>query len=207
MATTYTVTYDFVTDTTAVADNVDQNFTDVLTALNAFDASNLASGTVPLARISGLTSTQCAAAFFKDEDDMASDSATAVSSQQAIKAYVTTQAASVWTHDGTQVYDTTAPQSWTDVDLSAYVGSNRAFVFLKCKSPDGTMELRFRTNGATEEIGYQAGASYNGAGCSGGTIAGGNIIYVTLETDASGIVELKSKEARDLDVWLEGYVK
>lgn len=92
MATTYTVTTTFATDTTAVASQVNQNFTDVLTALNSFNASNLDSTTtVPLTCISGLTSSQCAAAFFKDEDAMTSDSATAVSSQQAIKAYVTTQ--------------------------------------------------------------------------------------------------------------------
>ena len=89
MATTYTVTNSLVADTTAIASNINQNNTDLLTALNSFDAGNLASGTVPLARISGLTATQLAAAAFKDEDDMASDSATAVSSQQAIKAHVT----------------------------------------------------------------------------------------------------------------------
>lgn len=87
MGTTYTVTNDFVTDTTAVADQVDANFTDILTAINALDAGNLASGTVALARISSLTSTQMAAAFFKDEDAMTSDSATAVASQQSVKAY------------------------------------------------------------------------------------------------------------------------
>ena len=89
MATTYTVTNTFIADTNAIAGEVNQNNTDLLTALNSFDAGNLGSGTVPLARISGLTATQLAAAAFKDEDDMASDSATAVSSQQAIKAHVT----------------------------------------------------------------------------------------------------------------------
>ena len=59
---TYSVTNTFTADTTAVASEVNQNFTDVLTALNAFDAGNLSSGTVPLARISGLTVTQLAAA-------------------------------------------------------------------------------------------------------------------------------------------------
>lgn len=88
MATTYTVTTSFSADTTAIASEVNQNFTDVLTALNALDAANL-TGTIALARISNLTSSQMASTYFKDEDDMASDSATAVSSQQAIKAHVT----------------------------------------------------------------------------------------------------------------------
>jgi len=64
---TYTVTNTFTADTTAVASEVNQNFTDVLTALNAFDASNLASGTVPLARISGLTVAQLAASTLVTE--------------------------------------------------------------------------------------------------------------------------------------------
>lgn len=84
---TYTVTNSFSADTTAIASEVNQNFTDVLTALNSFDAANL-TGTISLARISNLTYTQMSSAFFKDEDDMASNSATAVSSQQALKAYI-----------------------------------------------------------------------------------------------------------------------
>jgi len=89
MATTYTVTYPFSADTTAVATEVNQNFTDVLTALNDFDASNCDdTKTLPLGCISNLTSAQMASTFFKDEDDMASNSATAVASQQSIKAYV-----------------------------------------------------------------------------------------------------------------------
>ena len=88
MGTTYTVTNDFTVNTTAVADQVDANFTDILNAINALDAGNLASGTVALARISGLTSTQCASDFFKDEDSFASASATNVYSGESIKAYV-----------------------------------------------------------------------------------------------------------------------
>lgn len=90
MATTHTVTNDFTVDTYAVADQVDANFNDILAYLDDFDASNVKkSGTyVPVANITGLTSTQMAAAFFKDEDAMTSDSATAVASQQSVKAYV-----------------------------------------------------------------------------------------------------------------------
>lgn len=87
---TYTVTTSFSANTTAIASEVNQNFTDVLTALNALDAANL-TGTIALARISNLTSSQMAAAFFKDEDDMASNSATAVASQQSLKKYVDDQ--------------------------------------------------------------------------------------------------------------------
>lgn len=88
MATTYSVTTSFSSDTTAIGSEVNQNFTDVLTALNSFDITNT-TGTIALARISDLTATQMASTFFKDEDNMASDSATAVASQQSIKAHVT----------------------------------------------------------------------------------------------------------------------
>ncbi len=87
-AETYSITYTFVANETAVANQMNTNFNNILDAINAFNAANLTSGILPLARISGLTSTQMAAAFFKDEDAMTSDSATAVSSQQAIKAHV-----------------------------------------------------------------------------------------------------------------------
>lgn len=96
MATTYTVTTTFSANTTAIASEVNQNFTDVLTALNSFDATNL-TGTIALARISDLTSTQMASAFFKDEDDMSSNLDTAVASQQSVKAYADTVAAAAMT--------------------------------------------------------------------------------------------------------------
>lgn len=93
MATTYTVTHTFVADTTAVASEVNQNFTDVLTALNAFDASNLSSNSVPLARITGLTTTQFAANVIDTDDTLAADSDTRIASQSATKSYVDAQVA------------------------------------------------------------------------------------------------------------------
>ncbi len=84
---TYTVTNTFVADTTAVASEVNQNFTDVLAALNSFDASNLGSGTVPLARISGLTTTQFAANVVDTDGTLSANSDTRLSSQKAIKTY------------------------------------------------------------------------------------------------------------------------
>lgn len=89
MSTTYTVTHTFVADTTAVASEVNQNFTDVLSALNALDASNLSSNTVPLARIAGLTTTQFAANVIDTDDTLAADSDTRIASQSATKTFVT----------------------------------------------------------------------------------------------------------------------
>jgi hypothetical protein len=92
MATTYTVTNTFTDGTTAVASEVSQNFTDVLTALNAYDASNLASGTVPVARISGLTTTQIAAAtlVIESEGITSNDNDTTWPTSAAVKDYTDT---------------------------------------------------------------------------------------------------------------------
>lgn len=87
MATTYTVTNTFTADTAAVASQVNQNFTDILAALNAFDASNLSSGTVPLARIAGLTTTQFAANVIDVDGTLAANSDTRIASQKAAKTY------------------------------------------------------------------------------------------------------------------------
>lgn len=84
---TYTVTNTFTSGTTAVASEVNQNFTDVLTALNAFDASNCSSGTLPLARISGLTVSQLAAATLVTEAEGidSNDSDTKIATCAAVK--------------------------------------------------------------------------------------------------------------------------
>lgn len=122
---TYTVTNSFSADTTAIASQVNQNFTDVLEALNSFDAANL-TGTISLARISNLTSTQMASAFFKDEDDMASNSATAVSSQQALKAYVDAQIAANKTIGGDPTTDDSESQPMAKAH--AYLTQTAGFV-------------------------------------------------------------------------------
>jgi hypothetical protein len=89
MATTYTITNSFTAGTTAVASQVNQNFTDILTAINGLDAANLTSNSVPLARISGLTTTQFAANVVDTDDTLAADSDTRLPSQSAVKDYVT----------------------------------------------------------------------------------------------------------------------
>lgn len=89
MATTYTITNSFTAGTTAVASQVNQNFTDILTAINGLDAANLTSNSVPLARISGLTTTQFAASVVDTDDTLAADSDTRLPSQSAVKDYVT----------------------------------------------------------------------------------------------------------------------
>jgi len=186
MATTYTVTTSFTADTTAVASEVNQNFTDVLTALNALDASNLASGTVAVARISNLTSTQMASTYFLDEDDMASDSATAVASQQSLAAYVT---ARNLTYDGTEIFNSTAPTTYTDLDIAtlASLTAQRMLVHLKViTTTSGGRVFEFRPNGETATT---AGGTSEDAGTGGCILAQNEAGYITILTDTSGVVE------------------
>ena len=89
---------------------------------------------------------------------------------------------------GTQVYDAAAPAAFTDLDLSAVVGSNKALVFLKVKNTDGVDEAyySFRTNGDSESIGYNFASP---GGCTMAEVDTGNIVYIVVMTDASGIIE------------------
>ncbi len=103
--------------------------------------------------------------------------------------------------DGTQVYDTTAPTSWTDLDLSSYVGTRQVVVMIKAYNPTTFANtVTFRKNGDTTEI-------YSGTNTSTSLVRiyDATGAYAIVITDTSGIVEFKAYDARDLDMWLEGY--
>lgn len=96
---TYTVTNSFSADGTAIASEVNANFTDVLAALNALDAANL-TGSIAVARISGLTTTQFAAATLVTEAEglASSDNDTSLPTTAAIIDYVAGKVGSAnWT--------------------------------------------------------------------------------------------------------------
>ena len=103
--------------------------------------------------------------------------------------------------DGTQVYNTTSPTTWTDLDLSSYVGTRRVVVFLRVNA-GGTLLLGFRENGIslsnyffnTDQCGASFIQMYSGTGG-----------YAIVQTDTSGIIELEGSATVDCDVWLEGY--
>jgi hypothetical protein len=98
----FAVTHDsFTAGQPAIASQVNTNFNDVEAELNDFPtdgslADGAVSSTAKLAN-SIITTAKFAATAFKDEDDMASDLATAVPSQQSVKAYADT--GSNVTHD------------------------------------------------------------------------------------------------------------
>ncbi len=214
MATTYTVTNTFVTSTTAVASEVNQNFTDVLAALNSLDAGNLGSGTITLARISGLTSTQMSASYFLDEDDMSSNSATAVASQQSLKAYVDTQdaagVAGQWHASSVTVFDTTlaSANTFEDLDLSGTIGTNAALCFLEIKaSTTGAYAMKAKGFGGT--LASHTSAAANAYGGSQFHPEGANeYCYMTIAADSSGILQHGSvNNTTTYTIKLLGYVR
>ena len=123
-----------------------------------------------------------------DEDDMTSNSATALATQQSIKAYVDEYALKEPTSGKTGTFDVTT--SWTDLDLSAAVGANKAMVVMEVYDGSTTKNINFRTNGSVVE--RFTTDSVNGAGAAGLIVSTSNIGgVITIITDASGIIEHK----------------
>lgn len=118
-----------------------------------------------------------------------------------------------YVHDGTLVLDggvspSPNPSAWTDLDLSARVGTNISLVVLKIETQEagGVVDVGVRPNGDTSEY---AGDS-EPAGASGGRLDSGvgknEAMIVILETDANGIIEWYADQAAlDIDITLLGY--
>lgn len=119
------------------------------------------------------------------------DNDTTLPTSAAVKDYVDTQVATGLTvYSGTQVYSGAMPTSYTDLDLSGTIGTNRALVTLSVE-PDVNTEVAFRINGETKTVaGTTAGGGTNfGAGFSAAAVNNGAIVYLQILTDANGIVE------------------
>ena len=149
-----------------------------------------------IGNMSGATATPLAISVL-DEDNMASDSATSLATQQSIKAYadtVDTAAKSyAMQYSGATVFTGSMPAAFTDLDLSSTIGANRCFVHLSVIPDANDSILSFRINGETATVGDTVPLS--GAGTSQGKIDSGNIAYFSLITDASGVVEWDSSGA------------
>jgi hypothetical protein len=127
-----------------------------------------------------------------DEDDMSSDSSTALATQQSIKAYVDEYALKEPTSGKTGTFD--ASSSWADLNLSTAVGANKAMVTMEVYGGSTGRNLLFRTNGSLIEP-FNSGTNA-GWGASGVVPASSNRGgVITIVTDASGIVEYKANDS------------
>ena len=121
-----------------------------------------------------------------DEDDMASNSATSLASQQSIKAYTDTKVADrVVSYSGTSVGPINLTTSYQDLDLSSVVGANRAIVFLEVYGGSATRLVQFRKKGSSYVRWSTLATGANESIVSTGDT--GSVIVVT--TNASGVVE------------------
>lgn len=100
--------------------------------------------------------------------------------------------------------NTAAPTTWTDLDLSSIVGSNKALVYLKVYSTTSQHRFYFRLNGETDDW-----TTHDQGGCAGvmvkngGTAAGAVIV----PCDANGKVEWYASSNAACTVTVLGYVK
>lgn len=100
---------------------------------------------------------------------------------------------------GTLVFTGNAPiGAFTDLDMSATVGSNRAVCLFRVHNNDGalTNQIYFRENGVTDSIGLAAAAA--GTVPAGGTYSN----YYVCSCDANGIVEWIGTNAIDTQIYL-----
>jgi len=108
-----------------------------------------------------------------------------------------------FTYCGQTVFSDACPSTWTDLDLSSYVGSRRALVFLKVKNAAGSAKkYRFRPNGDTGDYSY----GYDRSHCSACTIDPGEYGTVWVMTDASGIIEWMSGVSESTSLVLLAYI-
>lgn len=110
-------------------------------------------------------------------------------------------------YSGTQIYDATLPTSWTDLNIAtlASITAARYKVSLKVRIPTTGTPIAFRMNGDTEDVGYSAGSTAWGAGISAAQISEGEIVYISVLTDTSGIIEVRATAAVHGDIWLYDY--
>lgn len=99
----------------------------------------------------------------------------------------------------TNVYSGAAPIAYTDLDLSAIVGSTSAIVLLKIKNTDagGAMTATVRRNGETDLIGGYVSVT--------GVLNQNIGALVACVTDTAGIIEWDSDAARTCEVDVEAY--
>ena len=139
-----------------------------------------------------------------DEDDMVSDSDTALATQQSIKAYVDEYAMKYSGATGT-VSATTAYVDW---DLSSFVGTNRAMVVLELWNASGGTSVMLRPKGsAFEPRSTDSNAGYGASGLVTDTNnIGGTAVVVT---DESGIIEIKKSGSgtRTMSYKIQAYQK
>ena len=97
-------------------------------------------------------------------------------------------------YSGAEAFTGTSPNAWTDLDLSATIGANRAYVILKVVCTSGNLDVWLRQNGSTLE---GSGATTEGvSGLQTGYVRQSGEIHLLVLTDTGGIIEWLTSAAR-----------
>lgn len=120
---------------------------------------------------------------------------------------------SAWKHDGSRVFNGSAPTSWTDLDLKAVAGGGatthptaRTLAVLKVLPSTSISYTGFRPDGSSIDtlIGYT-----NGHGCCSISPphSPADATIVVVPTSSSGLVEWRATSAGSVEIWLMGFVE
>lgn len=110
-------------------------------------------------------------------------------------------------YSGASAFSGNSPTSWTDLDLSSIVGSNRAEVMLKVKNTQtapGSMNYAFRPNGDSDEYYYRAAGELSP---SNFIIGDEKATLTTVLTDSSGIIEWMTYQVTPTTIYVMSYVQ
>ena len=111
-----------------------------------------------------------------------------------------------WHSAETNVYNAAAPVAWTDLDLSAVVGTQRVLVALKVQIVTSGRYVSFRTNGDAGDFrGFFAGG--HGVHTAYHPVIDGSYrsSLLVVETDENGIVEFISNAASNVIIDVQGW--
>ena len=138
--------------------------------------------------------------YLDTDPTLAADSDVKVATQKATKAYV--DSATNTNYTTTNVFNgTTVSVTWTDLDLSATVGTESRVVLLKVYDSGAAGGQFFvRTNGDTGA--YEATSASNGIGAAGTLLSttANDSHTLIVKTDSSGVIEYRASGAFALKV-------
>tara|TARA_B110000495_G_scaffold202633_1_gene223302 strand:- start:1480 stop:2178 length:699 start_codon:yes stop_codon:yes gene_type:complete len=126
-----------------------------------------------------------------DQDTLSSNSATSLATQQSIKAYVDAlfdEYSLKAPSSATGTMPALGSSGWTDIDLSAKVGSNKALVIMSLERQAGeeSKHVHFKTKG--ESFNPYTGSA-GPAGSAGAAVGSGIGVHIVIMTDANGKIE------------------
>ncbi len=105
----------------------------------------------------------------------------------------------------TEVFNGTSPTAWTDLNLAGTIGANPALVLLKIDGAANLVGVAVRKNSDGDEF-YSASIT-DPYGCAFGRQAAGVYMVLLVATDASGIIEWKTGNAKATTIDIIAYIK